>query len=66
MMIRLKRQASEAGGLVVPLLGNHEVKWIYRFKLKCKKVMNLQHDFRYVTKGDVESFGGWEKRNLAW
>ncbi|KAJ3404195.1 hypothetical protein HDV05_007313 [Chytridiales sp. JEL 0842] len=27
--------------------------------------MNLQHDFRYVTPGDVESFGGWKKRNEA-
>lgn len=53
MMIRLRKQAKEAGGLVVPLLGNHEV-------------MNMQHDFRYVTEGDVATFGGWEKRNYEW
>jgi hypothetical protein len=28
--------------------------------------MNMQHDFRYVTQGDVDSFGGWKQRNLAW
>ena len=31
------------------LLGNHEI-------------MNLQNDFRYVTKGDVMSFGGMPNR----
>lgn len=44
MMIRLRKEAQEAGGLLVPLLGNHEV-------------MNMQEDYRYVTQGDIDSFG---------
>lgn len=49
----LKHQASEAGGKVLPILGNHEV-------------MNMMHDFRYVTEGDIASFGGMENRKAVW
>ncbi|KAI8819319.1 Metallo-dependent phosphatase-like protein [Fimicolochytrium jonesii] len=50
---RLTKQAAEAGGRVVPLLGNHEV-------------MNMMEDFRYVANEDVESFGGMPQRKEAW
>ncbi|KAJ3370713.1 hypothetical protein HDU91_005948, partial [Kappamyces sp. JEL0680] len=61
MMIRIRGQAAEQGGKVVPLLGNHEV-------------MNMQgslsgssvEDLRYVTPGDIKSFGGLQARKRAW
>ncbi|KAJ3265112.1 hypothetical protein HK104_006349 [Borealophlyctis nickersoniae] len=62
MMQRLQEQAPKQGGRpcvrtinkkVIPLLGNHET-------------MNMMEDLRYVTKEDIESFGGMEKRKFAW
>ncbi|KAI9206747.1 Metallo-dependent phosphatase-like protein [Polychytrium aggregatum] len=53
MMRRLQKQAKEAGGRVVPLLGNHEV-------------MNMANDLRYVTPEDFASFGGDEQRAHEW
>ena len=53
LFIKLRKQAKENGGKVVPLLGNHEV-------------MNMQEDWRYVTQGDIESFGGIENRRFEW
>ncbi|SPC64201.1 uncharacterized protein UHOD_05157 [Ustilago sp. UG-2017b] len=52
LFISLRTQASLAGGEVVNLLGNHEV-------------MNGIGDWRYVTKGDIESFGGLMERRHA-
>lgn len=43
LMMSLEEQATEAGGRVVPLLGNHEV-------------MNLMGDLRYVTAENYSSF----------
>ncbi|KAN0065166.1 hypothetical protein ACQY0O_001663 [Thecaphora frezii] len=48
----LRKQSSEAGGTVRNLLGNHEV-------------MNALGDWTYVTKGDINSFGGVNKRRSA-
>lgn len=48
----LQAQAEEAGGRVVPLLGNHEV-------------MNLSGDLRYVHPDDVAGFGGAEARQAS-
>jgi hypothetical protein len=53
LMQRLIQQAQDAGGRVIPLLGNHEI-------------MNLANDLRYVTPEDFESFGGYEARKAAW
>jgi len=53
LFARLREEAPKAGGTVVNLLGNHEL-------------MNLQGDFRYVSPGDFEAFGGEEKRAEAW
>ncbi|KAJ3135850.1 hypothetical protein HDU90_003590 [Geranomyces variabilis] len=50
---RLEKQAEEAGGRVIALLGNHEV-------------MNLLQDLRYVTPEDTASFGGAAARIQAW
>ncbi len=48
----LEGQAAAAGSRFVVLLGNHEV-------------MNLHGDWRYVSQGDIESFGGLEARRRA-
>lgn len=48
----LRTQAESAGGQVKNLLGNHEV-------------MNAIGDWRYVTPGDVQSFGGVTERRHA-
>jgi hypothetical protein len=53
LMMKLTKQAKEAGGAVFSLLGNHEI-------------MNMMDDLRYVDPGDTESFGGEEKRKEAW
>lgn len=45
----LRKQAASAGGQVKNLLGNHEV-------------MNAIGDWRYVTPGDTQSFGGAAER----
>ncbi|KAF9363277.1 hypothetical protein BGX34_004493 [Mortierella sp. NVP85] len=50
---KLRTQAKAAGGEVINLYGNHEV-------------MNIGGDLRYVTKEDIASFGGSEKRKQAW
>ncbi|ORX76400.1 Metallo-dependent phosphatase [Anaeromyces robustus] len=52
LMIKLKDQAKKYNSIVYMLLGNHEI-------------MNLQEDFRYVTRGDVMSFGGMANRKKA-
>ena len=49
LMMRLTEEASQAGGKVIQLLGNHEL-------------MNMEEDLRYVTEGDYEMFGGEEAR----
>ncbi|PWN43162.1 Metallo-dependent phosphatase [Ceraceosorus guamensis] len=49
MFDRLRQQALEHGGEVRNCLGNHEM-------------MNALHDWRYVTPGDVKSFGGPQAR----
>jgi hypothetical protein len=46
---RLRSEAPEQGGLVIPLLGNHEI-------------MNLAGDWRYVSKKEMATFGGHSKR----
>ncbi|CAO3595447.1 unnamed protein product [Absidia cylindrospora] len=46
---QLRNEAPEHGGLVIPLLGNHEI-------------MNLAGDWRYVTKEETATFGGYNKR----
>ncbi|KAI9597010.1 Metallo-dependent phosphatase-like protein [Syncephalis fuscata] len=51
-MRRLKTEASNAGGRVVQLLGNHEL-------------MNVANDLRYVTTEDYASFGGPYERQKA-
>ncbi|MDP6933518.1 MAG: metallophosphoesterase [Myxococcota bacterium] len=48
----LQQQATEAGGRVVLLMGNHEA-------------MNLQGDWRYVHPDDVAGFGGADARRAA-
>ncbi|SPO45653.1 uncharacterized protein PSANT_03339 [Moesziomyces antarcticus] len=48
----LRSQAATAGGKVVNLKGNHEL-------------MNALGDWRYVTEGDVKSFGGVQARREA-
>ncbi|KAI8455468.1 Metallo-dependent phosphatase-like protein [Phakopsora pachyrhizi] len=52
LMGRLRKEAKAAGGEVINLLGNHEY-------------MNALDDWRYVTKEDIESFGGKESRRRA-
>ena len=52
LLRRLQAEAAQAGGQVVPLLGNHEV-------------MNMAGDWRYVTPEDIEHFGGVEARRAA-
>ncbi|KAI9492370.1 Metallo-dependent phosphatase-like protein [Zychaea mexicana] len=49
---RLQAEAPAQGGRVVSLLGNHEI-------------MNLSGDWRYVSTGDINSFGGKENRVKA-
>lgn len=49
LMMKLKEQAKKHGCILYLLLGNHEL-------------MNLQEDYRYVTRGDVISFGGMANR----
>ncbi|KAJ3085600.1 hypothetical protein HK102_014017 [Quaeritorhiza haematococci] len=49
LMMKLETQASDAGGKVVALLGNHEV-------------MNMMDDVRYVHPDDVTSFESMEAR----
>jgi hypothetical protein len=46
---RLRDEAPVHGGMVIPLLGNHEI-------------MNLGGDWRYVSKEEMATFGGYEKR----
>ena len=53
MMMKLRTQAAQAGGRVVPLLGNHEV-------------LNMAEVYNWVTPGDIKSFGGEENRKKAW
>lgn len=53
LFFKLSNQAAKAGGQVVNLLGNHEV-------------MNMQGDWRYVTKADIRSFGNAAARKKAW
>lgn len=48
----LCEQSVRAGGKVITLLGNHEM-------------MNAMHDWRYVTPGDLASFGGAAARRHA-
>jgi hypothetical protein len=50
---KLMNQAKRAGGVVVQILGNHEV-------------FNVMGVMTYVTKGDIDSFGGYEQRRKAW
>ncbi|CBQ73722.1 conserved hypothetical protein [Sporisorium reilianum SRZ2] len=52
LFMTLREQAARAGGEVKNCLGNHEV-------------MNALGDWRYVTPGDVKSFGGVEARRAA-
>ncbi|WFC95653.1 hypothetical protein MBRA1_002306 [Malassezia brasiliensis] len=52
LYLALQKQSAAAGGRVVNLLGNHEM-------------MNALHDWRYVTPGDVRSFGGAAARRHA-
>ncbi|KAJ1551863.1 hypothetical protein HK405_013646, partial [Cladochytrium tenue] len=53
-MLRLfqRLQSQAPPGRMFPLLGNHEV-------------MNLSGDLRYVTKEDIDSFGGSRERRKA-
>ncbi|CAE7742536.1 unnamed protein product [Symbiodinium sp. KB8] len=53
LFFSLREQALQAGGKVINLLGNHEV-------------MNLKHDWRYVSEEDIAGFGGEEQREQAW
>jgi hypothetical protein len=51
-MERIQKEATAAGGRVIPLMGNHEA-------------MNLMGDWRYVSPADVRSFGSLEARKEA-
>ncbi|KDN39015.1 Metallo-dependent phosphatase [Tilletiaria anomala UBC 951] len=52
MFDRLRTEAAATGGEVLNCLGNHEI-------------MNSLGDWRYVTRGDVDSFGGVQQRRKA-
>lgn len=52
MFQRLRVQARQSGGDVLNCIGNHEM-------------MNALMDWRYVTPGDMDSFGGAKARRLA-
>ncbi len=52
LLMSLQRQARDAGGQVIPLLGNHEL-------------MNMMGDWRYVTPQDVADFGSVDARRAA-
>ncbi|KAG1457906.1 hypothetical protein G6F56_006512 [Rhizopus delemar] len=52
LLQNLRKEALLHGGLVIPLLGNHEI-------------MNLIGDWRYVYPGEPETFGGIEARKKA-
>lgn len=52
LLMRVEREAAEAGGAVHVLLGNHEV-------------MTLSGDLRYVSAGSYASFGGADARIAA-
>jgi len=52
LMQRLQREAGASGGRVEVLLGNHEA-------------MNLLGDWRYVSPGDIQGFGGRDARQAA-
>jgi len=52
LLERLDRDARQAGGAVIQLLGNHEL-------------MNPAGDFRYVTPGGMRDFGGDRTHALA-
>lgn len=53
LLQKLEKQAAAAGGEMHVLLGNHET-------------MNMVNDWRYVTPGDIASYGGPEARKEAW
>jgi hypothetical protein len=53
LFMRLRSEATAAGGRVVQTLGNHEL-------------MNLQRDLRYVTPSDFTAYGGRGARALAY
>ncbi|WFD28502.1 hypothetical protein MNAN1_003513 [Malassezia nana] len=52
MFASLRNESVQAGGRVITLLGNHEM-------------MNAMGDWRYVTPGDMASFGGAKARRHA-
>lgn len=53
LFFRLAKEALNAGGSVINVLGNHEL-------------MNIQQDLRYVSAGDFAAFGGRKARAEAW
>ncbi|CAO1627654.1 unnamed protein product [Sympodiomycopsis kandeliae] len=52
MFSSLRSQAKQSGGQVLNCLGNHEI-------------MNVLGDWRYVTRGDMDTFGNALQRKLA-
>lgn len=52
MFQTLRSQATQIGGRVFNCLGNHEM-------------MNAMGDWRYITRGDVDTFGDIQERRLA-